>query len=168
MLTNILFFGNLLIFKRLKLTNPKFRNIACLTFLILLIGATEKAIAAEGCLIGGTMYTKFVQDVPGGFLNLGNRPQYTTPFLPVLLGACPINDQTKYALRSANQVGWPLTINCGLTNNYNSNNNGVLYSYTEIQCPLDDYIWFLIFPLGGLGFYFVYKRDEVTATNFDS
>ena len=35
----------------------------------------------------------------------------------------------------------------------------VSFSLTPTSCPLDDYIWLLILPLGVLGFYFMRKRS---------
>jgi len=40
-----------------------------------------------------------------------------------------------------------------------SYSNGWLVSYT-LNCPLDNYIFLLILPLGGLGFYYMRKRGS--------
>ena len=45
----------------------------------------------------------------------------------------------------------PNSTNCAfLTNSGN---------YSLQNCPLDDYIWLLILPLGGLGFYYIGRRS---------
>ncbi|WP_231426310.1 hypothetical protein [Pedobacter sp. Leaf250] len=39
---------------------------------------------------------------------------------------------------------------------------GTPVTYTlPVGCPIDDYNWFLILPLGGLGFYYMRKRTQL-------
>ncbi|TCC92243.1 hypothetical protein EZ428_10985 [Pedobacter frigiditerrae] len=141
------------------MNNRRVCSISVILVLFLTISVT-KVFAAQGCLIGSTIYTTFVQNVYGGFF--GNRPQYASPVLPALYGACPALDQNRYALREQYHIGYPFAItNCGLTTSYNSNNIGVLYNYTEIKCPIDDYIPFLILSVGGLGFFYLRRTNKL-------
>lgn len=116
-----------------------------------------------GCLVGGIMYTTYVQTLytgrtgtPPNETVTGYRYQYSST------GArqnCYIN-RANFIGPDPNATGnTPIAdIGCGLTSNYASNTISTS-TFTIVQCPLDDYIWLLILPLGAFGFFYMRKRS---------
>ncbi|RZK39893.1 MAG: hypothetical protein EOO90_17105 [Pedobacter sp.] len=114
--------------------------------------------AAEGCLVGTTVYTRYIGPVYGGIL--GNRPQYdqsATFTLPVMSG-CPINSQLRIAVVT-NLNPYLITQHCGFTANFNNNGPGQsthtfgqTVSYDLINCPLDEK-HLLLLPIAAFAIY---------------
>lgn len=118
----------------------------------------KRLYAAEGCLVGTTVYTRYIGPVYGGLL--GNRPQYdqSASFtLPVMAG-CPINSQIRIAVVT-NLNPYVITQHCGFTTNFNNNGPGQTtfqygqtVTYNPINCPIDNYC-FLFLPFAGFAVY---------------
>lgn len=67
---------------------------------------------------------------------------------------CP-NDSPSKSVAAVDPTG---TTTCTYCNNQPS---GVLRNYTVQQCPIDDYLWLLLFPLSLVGFQLIKRKVQV-------
>jgi len=118
-----------------------------------------------GCLIAGVMYTTYVQTLytgrTGVFPNetvTGYRYQYSSTGSKQLC----YTGKTNFIGPDPNATGnAPIAdIGCGLTPTYTSNTTSTSI-FTPVQCPLDDYIPYLILPIGIFGFIY-FRRRQLT------
>lgn len=110
--------------------------------------------AQSGCLIGntvsGTIYT-------GSYsIDAFGRRTYSAVSTAVPL-VCPSQSASITHASDLEQVyNWIFTISCRVGG---GSYTGTVYSYTLLQCPLDDYIWLLILPLGVFATNMLRKRN---------
>lgn len=98
---------------------------------------------------------------PGCFINnmIQKRVYITTPAGTVYPDGPNLLDYTtngsvciypnQYAVRTGSSLG-----SCTVT----GQGTGTRWNYIKISCPIDDYISWLIFPVGVFGFYFMRRR----------
>jgi len=112
--------------------------------------------AAEGCLVGSTstgiLYT--------GLYTSNFFSQRTYQSLPKYDILCPSQDASILHGINLNQVrvGFIITvpIDCRVVS---GGYNGTVYTFDLVPCPLDDYIWILIFPLVVITYYAVRRSS---------
>lgn len=127
-------------------------------FLILILGCTIKLNAGEGCLVGGKIYY-----TSAGTTLLG-RPLFKSglnDYYNVYSGICIPFDYTTYYTNAIPKLGsLGLQIDCGYEGDVDivSPVRGKVYTFDEIQCPLDDYIPLLLLVTGGLGYFCLRKK----------
>lgn len=131
----------------------KLKFVVCFLFFCIVF---KISYAATGCFLtnDNVIYTRDTGDDGTYYINIfidipvsGPHPIYDSP-LSTVAPACP-----------RAMLGASTGVRC-IINKYN---RGLILNYTQlnppVQCPLDNYIWFLILPLGGLGFYYMCKRN---------
>jgi hypothetical protein len=127
-------------------------RICMLLILILCCGIKLKA--GQGCLIGGKIY--YGQT---GTTLLGKYLYDPNLSYDVYSGICSPGDYAIYASQTTQEKTLGFAIDCGYTGDIDLNpSRGKVWNFDEVQCPLDDYIPFLLLVTGGLGYCSLRKK----------
>ncbi|KQM63930.1 hypothetical protein ASE74_12230 [Pedobacter sp. Leaf216] len=133
-------------------------------FLIIFICFAKPSFAAEGCLVGNTVYPNFagystVNLIP---LSLGTKTFYITSPYSTAYGTCPgwvnINSSGGSCIYGnptlgANLGGLQIAICVACP-------TGTLVDYTFVNCNLDDYSWPLATAAGIFGIFIIRRRNK--------
>jgi len=129
-------------------------------FLCLLLIFCLKAKAQQGCVISGKIFYQKTGEVGAPL----TRYLYDSSLSYDVIATCPANDYNTYALQgTAVTTGFPFytLIECGFTgDSWFVANRGRVYNFTILNCPIDDYIPFLILVTGGLGFFYLRRKNK--------
>ncbi|WP_343523783.1 hypothetical protein [Pedobacter sp.] len=131
----------------------------------ILIFSSKITLAAEGCLVGSTVYPDFagyssVNLIP---LSLGTKTFYVTSPYSTIQDTCPgwanINSSGGSCIYGnptlgANLGGFQIAICVSCP-------TGTLVDYTYIPCNLDDHTWFLGAAIGLFGILIIRKRTKL-------
>lgn len=122
------------------------------------------SFAAEGCMVGTTVYPNFagyntVSLIP---LSLGTKSFYVTSPLSTVIGTCPgyvnINSSGGSCFYGnptlgVNLGGYQIAVCVGCP-------SGTLVDYTYVECNLDDHSWLFGAAAGLFGILIIRKRNK--------
>jgi len=126
-------------------------KLKCLVLCYLIIGCSSISVfGAEGCLVGNTLYTS--QNGNSGSLLYYDNGIFASTTNAT--GYCIKNGTTSGSCRLRFFNLFTLSWQYG-----SFGQSGDFGDVRPTYCPLDDFIWFLLIPFVGLGFYCTRKQQ---------